>query len=97
MDPEEAAANKILCGKCARFYASDEFETNKKGKRNKTCRRHSRKRSLELDDWENFAQLLRNWKIRASNSTDKDREVQIGRYVIDAVLTLLPRRTEPRY
>ena len=76
MDLQKVAANGLFCSKCAKFYAAEEFETTTKGKRNKTCRRHSQKRSLELDDWDNFTQLLRNWKIRASKSTTRDRELK---------------------
>ncbi|KAJ5142546.1 uncharacterized protein N7515_001333 [Penicillium bovifimosum] len=51
----------IFCSSCRRSRAVDEFHVNKQGKRNKTCQRHSKKRPLEVDDWENFIQVLRNW------------------------------------
>ncbi|KAJ5131039.1 uncharacterized protein N7515_007078 [Penicillium bovifimosum] len=51
----------IFCTKCSRTRAIDEFLVNKQGKRNKTCKRHSKKRPLEIDDWENFIQVIRNW------------------------------------
>ncbi|KAJ5551021.1 hypothetical protein N7461_005719 [Penicillium sp. DV-2018c] len=47
------------------------------GKRNKTCIRHSKKRSLEVDDWANFNQVLRNW-----NKPDQT-EILDGKYIFD--------------
>jgi hypothetical protein len=94
---EAAAADQIFCSKCARFYAADEFQINKKGKLNKTCRRHSRKRSLELDEWENFILLLRNWKRQASILRYEDERVQVDAYTIETILTCLLLRTDRRY
>lgn len=46
----------MFCSKCGKTWAVDEFEVNQKGNRNKTCKRHCQKRSMELefDDWEDF-------------------------------------------
>lgn len=67
MDPQ-AAATEIFCSKCARSCAADEFEINKQGNWNKTCKRHSQKRSLEFDNWDNFIMLLWKWNKPVSNA-----------------------------
>ncbi|KAJ5575791.1 hypothetical protein N7535_002717 [Penicillium sp. DV-2018c] len=69
MDPEE-----VICSKCYRMRPIDEFHINKQGKRNATCKRHSKKRSLEIDDWENFIRVLRDW-----NKLDQT-EILDGKY-----------------
>jgi hypothetical protein len=61
MDLQAAARSEFFCSKCGKFCAKDEFEVNKQGKQNKTCKRHSKKRSLEPDNWEDFIALLQNW------------------------------------
>lgn len=50
-----------FCSKCARFYIADDFQINKQGKRNKTCKRHTKKRVTSFDAWDDFIALLRNW------------------------------------
>jgi len=67
MDFQTAEIDKIFCSKCAKFCAANDFEVNKKGQRNRTCKRHSRKRALEFHDWDSFTLLLRNWKKLVSN------------------------------
>lgn len=43
------------------FVLQTNFEFNKLGKRNKTCQRHTKKRSLDVDDWGAFILRLQNW------------------------------------
>jgi hypothetical protein len=76
MDYQAIAQDKIFCSRCSRTRATDEFEINKQGKRNKTCKRHSKKRPLEVDDWENFILVLRNWNKPVSNSKTKSKKVE---------------------
>ncbi|KAK9443862.1 ATP-dependent DNA helicase PIF1, partial [Metarhizium brunneum] len=77
MDCQVAEVDKIFCSKCANFRAAAEFEVNKKGQRNRTCKRHSRKRALEFHDWDSFTLLLRNWKKQ------RGRQVLNENYVFD--------------
>ena len=74
MDALHVDADKIFCRKCLKFYSTDDFELNKKGKRNRTCKRHSRKRALELDDWDSFTRVLRNWNKSASTFQTPDMQ-----------------------
>ncbi|KAA8641710.1 uncharacterized protein ATNIH1004_011846, partial [Aspergillus tanneri] len=72
--PEET--DKIFCSKCVKFYGVDEFKFNKDGKPQRTCKRHGRKRALELDDWDSFTRLLRNWNKLAN-------QILEGSYIFD--------------
>ena len=72
MDFQAASINEIFCSRCRRCRPADEFKFNKQGKQNKTCRRHSQKRALEFDDWEDFIKRLRNWNRPASTSETLD-------------------------
>jgi hypothetical protein len=67
MDFSAMASSEIFCSCCKRTRGADEFETNKQGKRNKTCKRHSKKRPLEVDDWENFVVRLQSWNKPVSH------------------------------
>lgn len=78
MDFQFAEVDKIFCSKCANLRAAAEFEVNKKGQRNRTCKRHSRKRALELHDWDSFTLLLRSWKKQASNFNIAQMGAQIN-------------------
>lgn len=37
------------------------FPTQQPGDKNKTCKRRSQKRPLQIDDWDDFVALIRNW------------------------------------
>lgn len=54
---------EAFCSKCRRDRPTNDFELNKSGKRNKTCKRHSQKRPLEveLDDWAGFIVQIQTW------------------------------------
>jgi sarcosine oxidase delta subunit len=71
----DTQADEIFCSKC-KSRAAEEFEINKQGKQNKTCRRHSKKRSLEFDDWEEFIMLLRDWNNPVSTKHPKLAKIQ---------------------
>ncbi|KAL1974870.1 hypothetical protein VTN31DRAFT_5074 [Thermomyces dupontii] len=49
------------CQICKKLLPVDEFLLNNQGKRNKTCKRHSKKRPLQIDDWDEFIKLIRKW------------------------------------
>lgn len=58
-----------FCSKCVKNRPIGDFEINKQGKRNRTCKRHTRrKRPLHTDDWDNFISLIRSWNRPVSNS-----------------------------
>ncbi|THC98128.1 hypothetical protein EYZ11_002416 [Aspergillus tanneri] len=79
--PEET--DKIFCSKCVKFYGVDEFKFNKDGKPQRTCKRHGRKRALELDDWDSFTRLLRNWNKLASIFEINQDQILEGSYIFD--------------
>lgn len=64
MDPQTLSAGYSFkfCSGCRRERPVDEFAVNKQRKMNKTCVRHIRKKSRELDNWNDFMLLLRDWK-----------------------------------
>ncbi|KAL1956391.1 hypothetical protein VTO42DRAFT_7374 [Malbranchea cinnamomea] len=51
----------FFCSTCKRNRLTKDFEYNKQGKRKLTCQRHSRKRALEINSWEEFIQAIRRW------------------------------------
>ncbi|KAK9476369.1 hypothetical protein V1514DRAFT_184931 [Lipomyces japonicus] len=53
---------KLYCSSCSQFQVAEDFGKKKNGKHYKTCNRHNKKRSLQLDDWNDFMELLKNWK-----------------------------------
>ncbi|KAL4979169.1 hypothetical protein BDW66DRAFT_128773 [Aspergillus desertorum] len=65
MDSQDVS-DTLFCSKCGRPCVLDEFEINKQGKRKKTCKRHTKKRSLDIDDWSDFILRLQNWNKVAS-------------------------------
>ncbi|KAL1973374.1 hypothetical protein VTN31DRAFT_6009 [Thermomyces dupontii] len=49
------------CQICKKLLPVDEFLLNNQGKRNKTCKRNSKKPPLQIDDWDEFIKLIRKW------------------------------------
>lgn len=90
MDSHEVP-NTIFCSKCGRPCALDEFEFNKQGKRNRTCKRHTKKRSLEVDDWRDFILCLQDWNKAVSYLSDLGRKVIANMLVTPIGATRDPR------
>jgi hypothetical protein len=52
----------FFCSTCKSLLPAENFGYLKYGKRKTTCNRHiTRKRALELDDWDDFITEIREW------------------------------------
>lgn len=57
----EEGTSSFFCSICKRNRPAEDFEYNKQDKRKLTCHRHSRKKPLEINRWEEFIQAIRRW------------------------------------